>query len=272
MAPVKEKSKSRSSSQSSTSTMPKKSVSVSETQLLCDTCSEHVDKMIQCERCAKWICLVCANISEAKFNLLKDYDMNWFCITCRGPAIQAAQTDKLIVDRCKHYMTKAMEEIKKVKSELKGDVTSVNTRVNKLTEDVTDLKRLKDDISTIKDLREDLTSLKETLVEPNSNSSNVQELRKQLSMMESELERNKEETSREITQRDIRKTNIIAFNVPESKSDDPDNRKQHDRESFLQLCREFKLDDIEVIAVTRLQTSTNSESTDIETTKNQSEN
>ena len=164
-------------------------------------------------------------------------------------------------------MTKAMEEIKKVKSELKGDIKSVNTRVNKLTEDVTDLKRLKDDISTIKDLREDLTSLKETLGEPNSNSSNVQELRKQLSMMESELMRNKEETSREITQRDIRKTNIIAFNVPGSKSDEPDNRKQHDRESFLQLCRELKLDDIEVVAVTRLQTRTNSESTDKEKPK-----
>ena len=112
-----------------------------------------------------------------------------------------------------------------MKSELKGDIASVNTRVNKLTEDVTDLKRLKDNISTIKDLREDLASLKETLGEPNSNSSDVQELRKQLSMMESELERNKEETSREITQRDIRKTNIFAFNVPESKLDDPDNRK-----------------------------------------------
>ena len=161
-------------------------------------------------------------------------------------------------------MTKAMEEIKKVKSELKGDIKSVNTRVNKLTEHVTDLKRLKDDISTIKDLQEDLASLKETLGEPNSNSSDVQELRKQLSMMESELERNKEETWREITQRDIRKTNIIAFNVPESKSDDPDNRKQHNQESFLQLCRELKLDDVEVVAVTRLQTSTNSESTDKE--------
>ena len=85
--------------------------------------------------------------------------------------------------------------------------------------------------------------------------------------MDSELERNKEETSREITQRDIRKTNIIAFNVPESKLDDPDNRKQHDRESFLQPCRELIMDDVEVVAVTRLQTSTYSESTDKEKLK-----
>ena len=129
-----------------------------------------------------------------------------------------------------------------MKSELNGDIESVNTRVNKLAEDVADLKRLKDDISTIKDMREDLNNLKETPGKPNSNSSDVQELlRKQLSIMESELERKKEETSREITQRYIRKTNIIAFNVSESKSDDPDNRKQHDQESFLQLCRELKL-------------------------------
>ena len=85
--------------------------------------------------------------------------------------------------------------------------------------------------------------------------------------MEYELESNKEETSREITQRDIHKTNIIAFNVPERKSDDPDNRKQHDRESYLQLCRELKLDDVEVVAVTRLQTNTDSESTDKEKPK-----
>ena len=43
-------------------------------------------------------------MSETKFNLLKDDDMNWFCTTCWGPAIQTAQTDKLIEDRCKHYI------------------------------------------------------------------------------------------------------------------------------------------------------------------------
>ena len=61
-----------------------------------------------------------ANVSEAKFNLLKDDDLNWFCTTCRGPVVQAAQTDKLVEDRCEHYTMKAFEEINKAKSELKG--------------------------------------------------------------------------------------------------------------------------------------------------------
>ena len=44
-------------------------------------------------------------------------------------------------------MMKAFEEISKVKSELKGDIKSVNTKVSKLAEERTDLKRLKDDIA-----------------------------------------------------------------------------------------------------------------------------
>ena len=42
----------------------------------------------------------CAGIlSEAKFALLKEDDMTWFSTPCRGLAVQAAQTDKLIEDR-----------------------------------------------------------------------------------------------------------------------------------------------------------------------------
>ena len=81
---------------------------------------------------------MCANMSDAKFNILKD-DLNWFCTTCRGPAVQTAQTDKLIEDQCEHYMMKAFEEISKVKSKLIGDIKLANTKVSKLAEK--DLKR-----------------------------------------------------------------------------------------------------------------------------------
>ena len=178
-------------------------------------------------------------MSEAKFNLLKDDDLNWVCTTCQGPAEQAAQTDKLIEDQCEPYMMKAFEEISKVKSELKGDIKSVNTKVSKLAEEVTDLKRLKDDIAEVKDMRDELTSLKNSLDSGKScsNTSEVQDLKKQLLKMKADLERNKEDTTKEITQRNIRRNNIIALNIPESKSEDPEKKTTHDQESFLQLCR-----------------------------------
>ena len=167
-------------------------------------------------------------MSEAKFNLLKDDDLNWFCATCQDLAVQAAQTDKLIEDRCEPYMMKAFEEISKVKSELKGVIKSVNTKVSKLTEEVTDLKRLKDNITEVKDMEDELTSLKNSLDSGGkscSNTSVVEDLKKQLLKMKADLERNKEDTSKEITQRTIRRNKIVAFNIPESKSEDPDNKK-----------------------------------------------
>ena len=148
---------------------------------------------------------MCANVSEAKINLLKYDDLNWFCTTCRGPAVQKAQTDKLIEDRCEHYMMKAFEGISKVNSELKGDIKSVNTKVSKLAEEVTDLKRLKDDITEAQDKQDELTSMKSCRDSGKlgSNTSEVEALKRQRLKMEADLERNKENISKEITQRNI---------------------------------------------------------------------
>ena len=71
--------------------------------------------------------------------------------------------------------------------------------------------------------------------------------------MGTELERSKEDNSHEITQRELRKLNIILFNMPEGNSDDSENRKQHNHESFTQICEELKIKNIEVTGVTRRQ-------------------
>ena len=51
-----------------------------------------------------------------------------------------------------------------------------------------------------------------------------------------------------MTKREIRRVNIVAFNVPEGKSEDIENRWQHDRESFKQikLCDDLRIDNVEV--------------------------
>ena len=46
-----------------------------------------------------------------------------------------------------------------------------------------------------------------------------------------QIEKNKEELLREIADRERRKLSAVVFNVPESRSDDVDNRNQHDREA-----------------------------------------
>ena len=67
--------------------------------------------------------------------------MTWFCTPCRGLAVQAVQTDKLIEDRCRHYMAKTMDEIHRVKNELKEDIRAVSTSATQIVEDIDTLKR-----------------------------------------------------------------------------------------------------------------------------------
>ena len=116
--------------------------STQDANLHCDKCKSAVQSLICCERCILWMCMSCAGIlSEAKFAILKEDDMTWFCTPCRGLAVQAAQTDKLIEDRCRHYMTIAMDEIHRVKNELKKDIRAVSTSVTQIVEDIDTLKR-----------------------------------------------------------------------------------------------------------------------------------
>ena len=190
------------------------------------------------DRCVLWHCTKYAGIeSDAKLALLMDDDITWFCAPCRDPAVQAAQTDKSIEDRCKYYMARGMEKIDSVKSELNKDIEATNTRVRKMSEDVTIIK---DEMAKIDDIREDIDNLKKDA----SDTESVNNLKTQIEEMGLQIEKNKEELSREIADRERRKISVVV--VPESRSDDVDNRNQHDREAFRRICDELGLDNIDV--------------------------
>ena len=247
MAPGPGKEKERLKSTGSGSKKPTSSL---ETKLQCDKCRMAVSSLICCERRVMWMCMSCAEImSEVKYAILKEDDMTWFCTPCRGLAVQAAQTDKLIEDRCRHYMAKAMEEIHCVKTELKEDIRAVTTDVTKLVEDV---GIIKNEITKICSLREDMEEIKKSAAVSNRDQE-VDQLKDKISQMSIDLEKGKEDASREMTQLEIRRHNIIAFNVPEGNSKDIENRKQHDREYFKHICDDLKLEGIEVTGITRLQ-------------------
>ena len=229
MAPKKERPKSPSSIRKL----------ANERKFECGKCKSVVENVICCERCVQWLCMACADIkTEAKFKFLQEDDITWFCTACRGLAVQAAQTDKLIEDRCKHYMAIALAEIKSVKQELKDDIGTVDTRVSKLLDEVNVLK------NEIVNIREE---------QGTGSKNEVEKLKEQITKMYADRVKDKEEATREMTQREIRRVNIVAFNVPEGNSEDIENRRQHDRESFKQICDDLKIDNIEVISVTRLQ-------------------
>ena len=73
----------------------------------------------------------------------------------------------------------------------------------------------------ISNLRGDMKEIKTSTA--TSSRDEVDQLEDELSPMSIDLEKGKEETSREMTPHEIRRYNIIAFNIPEGSSKDTNN-------------------------------------------------
>ena len=59
----------------------------------CDVCSNIAEHLIQCERCLKWHCLKCSEISDLVMNVPdKNEGLYWFCGVCNAIALKAIQT------------------------------------------------------------------------------------------------------------------------------------------------------------------------------------
>ena len=76
--------------------------------LICNGCKEIFTdvnaKMICCDRCQKWYCTKCMNITDAFYSFIASKeaeDIVWFCKACKEPAKKAIIEDKCIEDRCK---------------------------------------------------------------------------------------------------------------------------------------------------------------------------
>ena len=98
-------------------------------------------------------------------------------------------------------MAKAMEEIHCIKTELKEDIRAVTIDVTKLVEDV---GIIKNEITKICSLREDMEEIKKSAAVSNRDQE-VDQLK------DIDLEKGKEDASREMTQQEIRRHNHHRF-------------------------------------------------------------
>ena len=116
------------------------------------------------------------------------------------------------LDRCRHYMAKAMDEIHRVKNELKEDIRAVSTSVTQIVEDIDTLKRdMKDHQYKVDRIVDDKLHDATTLC------------------------------FKEFREREQRKLNIIVFNVPESEKESVDDRKNDDLEYLRGMMSDVEL-------------------------------
>lgn len=178
-------------------------------RLTCKLCNKTFtskrDKLIECERCLKWVCFTCSGLSkdEYKISTRDDSKMHWYCLECNAPAVAAVKTDNLIEEKCKQYFDAMKAEL----------ATCIQESVDPI----------KEDLATFKATQE----TKNTQFERAIQEKNTQSI---------------SESVKEMQEREDRKHNIIFFNIPESQEAEPENRKADDKRMVNELCESLAVD------------------------------
>ena len=100
--------------------------------LICNGCKEIFRdvnaKMICWDRCQKWYCTKCMNITDAFYSFLASKeaeDIVWFCKGCKEPAKEAIIEDKCIKDRCKEYTKQINEKLRSLEVDLQNETDAI---------------------------------------------------------------------------------------------------------------------------------------------------
>lgn len=201
--------------------------------LTCKTCltvfTKQDDKLIQCDRCNKWVCLECTGVDEntyAVLNTPKGKRLHWFCKECEEDAMKAVHIDMEIKERCDEYLGILRDEIKEVKQEL---TNKVSMEVGAVRVDMDALRQETEKTTT--SLSKEISDLKKTFESSSQSPGSSAE----------QLNEAAAANMKEISERDSRKNNIIIFNLKESEKDDPKNRIDEDLEQARALLHAIQV-------------------------------
>ena len=106
---------------------------------ICIECKKSVDEVVQCERCARWFCCTCQNISEKMYDAIVEFSkLHWFCNGCESDAAAVFQlpaetaatkvtsSDDILL-AVTNTITTAMESLQGALTKTLGNVLSANT-------------------------------------------------------------------------------------------------------------------------------------------------
>ena len=185
------------------------SVSASDNEeCLCGKCGKRVlnnQDAIACDLCKIWHHIGCVGIAKDEYKFLrKTKRIKWFCITC---------------DRMFGNMAAANRELKDKIDRMEGNQNSLENRLGGLQ---TEFKKMNE---ALMNLTVEIGRLKsEGNIGPRPR---LDEVRAESQVPTTELIR---EEMREIKDKEMRKNNLVLYNVPESNEEEARGRKAEDGE------------------------------------------
>ena len=84
--------------------------------------------MICCNRCQKWYCTKCVNITNEFYGFLpikEADDIAWFCKACKELAKKAIIKDKCVKDKCKEYTKKINGKLRSLEADLQNKADTI---------------------------------------------------------------------------------------------------------------------------------------------------
>lgn len=170
------------------------------------------DKVLECERCFRKVCLPCTDgeVDDCKYEVFSDKQCPfiWFCNECKSPAMQAISTDFKIEEKCKIYCENLRQEFAANFAQLNNDIQTLKDKVCELSKTQTQ------PVITIS------TSKGDSENDSNPSNNSPSETVSVESVIKS--------STNEFEEREKRKCNVMFFGIPESSKTEINDRVKDD--------------------------------------------
>ena len=200
----------------------------------CEECCLEVDMLVECECCNKWLCITCAKISSKVMKMLLHYkSISFYCETCK-PIVKG-----LIENKGSRTVNNTGSE---AEEKLMNIVSSVEKQVKELMEFKDSFTKENANVKTtfaniVKGVEGDNTIA--GTITPQSTTTT-----QQLPINIIDID--------EYQDRERRKNNLIVYGIKESKSNDPQTRKEEDTKVIKSITDALRVNDVAVSKIIRL--------------------
>ena len=222
----------------------------------CSKCQRKTNRMIECEVCDKWSCLTCQQMSEDTYTLIsscKRNQLHWFCVDCDDKALKAA---KNAVKDAQTILSHDVEEIaSRIEKKLSQNVCKIVSQAHETMKDIV--------IEGEKSLRKSYAEIANSNLTSHAVRINHYESKPDGSQSASTYP--EPSTSRkaydggrssdvvnmvtmdEMIDREKRKNNLIFYNIPESTSDDYQERQEADTQAVNDILSQLNVRNAKIV-------------------------
>lgn len=198
---------------------------------ICQVCNKSYAspdaKLLECQRCKHHFCIKCLKKPENEYKVLSNSDSMWFCGVCKSKVEENLAMEQLIKEKCEAIVHDFNERVSYLENEIKNKCTEQDVR-----RIICDELKGDDGDDRITKVANDITELKSNV---NSEINNV---------------------GIEMQDKDRRKKNVIAYNIPEDEDEDGitdiETRRENDQLHVAELLSELGMHGMNITNLVRL--------------------